>query len=104
MTTEEKVSLINDVFEKKNDKSLYYKGICLEVLNEHERLNKIIMDLSKLKRNPKEYNGWNYDYKFISTISQLTKDSDYPLGMEEAESAIIALEKAFKIREKQLTK
>lgn len=51
------------------------------------------MDLSKLKRNPKEYNGWNFDYKTISTISQLTKNSQYPIGMEETESVLLALEK-----------
>ena len=51
------------------------------------------MDLSKLKRNPKEYNGWNFDYKTISSISQLTQDSQYPIGMEETESVLLALEK-----------
>ena len=54
-------------------------------------------NLEKFERDPKKNNGWNYDYAFIAEISELTKDGDYYMGMEETESVLIALKNYFNL-------
>lgn len=51
------------------------------------------MEIKNLKRNPEENNGWSYDYGFIQKLSDATKNSEYPVGMEEVESVLKSFDK-----------
>jgi len=55
------------------------------------------MEIKNLKRNPEENNGWSYDYRFIQKLSDATKNSEYPVGMEEVESVLKSLDKLYLI-------
>ncbi|KKN85485.1 hypothetical protein LCGC14_0278060 [marine sediment metagenome] len=39
------------------------------------------------------YNSWEFDYHLIDELSNITHEGEYPVGMEEVESVLIALTK-----------
>jgi len=51
------------------------------------------MEIKNLKRNPEQNNGWSYDYGFIQKLSDATKNSEFPVGMQEVESVLKSFDK-----------
>ena len=49
-----------------------------------------------LKLKKADWGNWEFDYHLIDELSDITHEGEYPVGMEEVESVLIALTKISK--------